>query len=111
MVISKKEINNIICITMNGRLDAQSTPEAEALIESILKSNKLKLLFDFSGLDYISSAGLRVVLSAVKELRQRGGKVVLCCLTDTVSEVFTISGFTSIIPITATVETAIKELS
>jgi anti-anti-sigma factor len=111
MDISQKEVNNIICITMNGRLDGQSAPDAEALIEDILKSDKLKLLFDCSGLEYISSAGLRVVLTAVKELSQKGGKVVLCCLTDTVNEVFTVSGFASIIPITDTVETGIKELS
>jgi anti-anti-sigma factor len=61
-------------------------------------------------LEYISSAGLRVVLMAVKELRSRQGKLVLCSLNEYVREVFEVSNFTSIIPIAETVEEALKLL-
>ena len=111
MEISQKEVDGITCIAMNGRLDGQSASDAEAVVDEILKSGKQRLLFDFSDLQYISSVGLRVVLTAVKELRLKGGKVILCCLSDHVKEVFVVSGFAAIIPISDTLETGILELS
>jgi len=62
-------------------------------------------------LDYLSSAGLRVLLSAAKEVRRREGKIVLCALTEFVKEIFEVSGFESLIPIEDSVESGMKLLA
>jgi len=111
MEISSKEINGIVSVAISGRLDTYSVPEAEKVIETILKEDTHHLLFNFSDLEYVSSGGLRVILTAVKELRQKDGHVVMCCLTDYVKEIFEISGFTSIIPVADSVEAGLEALS
>ena len=66
-------------------------------------------VIDFAGLDYISSAGLRVILATTKKLKEKEGKLLLSSLKDIVKEVFEISGFTAIIPIYDSVETALTD--
>jgi len=75
----------------------ESANEAEATVKGILKGGTQRLLFDLSRMEYISSAGLRVILMAVKELRNKKGKVVLCGLTPYVKEIFDVSNFLLII--------------
>ena len=66
--------------------------------------------FDLEFLEYLSSAGLRVILGAAKEMKRRDGKFVLCALNAYVKEVFEVSGFGAIIPIAESVEAGIKEI-
>ena len=110
MKIEQSEKDGVTCLAIEGRLDADSAPEAEPLIKAILKEKKPGLLFDLSRMEYISSAGLRVILMAVKELRNRKGKVVLCGLTPYVREIFDVSNFSSIIPITDSVEAGLQQM-
>ena len=111
MEISQQEINGAVCVKLSGRLDAGSAPDAEKVLEDIQEAGKRHILLDLSGLEYISSVGLRVVLTLVKDLGVSNGKVVLCCLNDYVKEIFEVSGFTAIIPIADTVEKGLQELS
>jgi len=110
MKITHEEKDGITCFQIEGRLDAESAPEAETLMKGVLKQGSLRLLFDMSKMDYISSAGLRVILIAVKEMRNKKGKVVLCGLTPYVKEIFDVSNFSSIIPITDSVETGLQQM-
>jgi anti-anti-sigma factor len=110
MKIEQSEKDGVTCLTIEGRLDADSAPEAEPLIKAILKEKKLGLLFDLSRMEYISSAGLRVILMAVKDMRNRKGKVVLCGLRPYVKEIFDVSNFSSIIPITDSVEAGLQQM-
>jgi anti-anti-sigma factor len=110
MNIAHQEKDGIICFQIEGRLDAESAPEAETTVKGVLKQGNRRLLFDLSKMDYISSAGLRVILMAVKELRNKQGKVVLCGLTPYVKEIFDVSNFSSIIPITDSVETGLQQI-
>ena len=111
MDISQEEVSGFTCVTMSGRLDAGTTPDAEKIFEDIQNSDKLGVLLDLGGLEYISSVGLRVILTLVKELGMKGGKVVLCSLSGYVKEIFEVSGFTAIIPIAETVDAGIEVLS
>ncbi len=111
MEISQKEENGIIFFAIKGRLDADSSPEAETVVKDALKGQTSRILFDLASLEYLSSAGLRVLLGAAKEMRQRDGKIVLCALNAFVKEIFEVSGFQSLIPITDTVESGIEILS
>lgn len=110
MKIAHQEKDGIICFQIEGRLDAESAPEAETQLKGALNQGSQRLLFDLSKMDYISSAGLRVILMAVKELRKKQGKVVLCALTPYVKEIFDVSNFSSIIPITDSVETGLQQM-
>ena len=65
----------------------------------VLDAGNDRLLIELSQLEYISSAGLRVLLVVAKRIQQKGGKVVLCALVPNVKEVFEISGFSSIFKI------------
>jgi anti-anti-sigma factor len=111
MEIIQKEENGIVSIAIKGRLDADSSAEAETVVKDALKEETNRLLFNLGELEYLSSAGLRVLLSAAKEMRRRDGKIVLCALNEFVKEIFEVSGFQSLIPITDTVESGIETLS
>ena len=67
------------------------------------------VIVDFAGLDYISSAGLRSILSASKKLKGKEGSILLASLKDIVKEVFEISGFSTILPIYESVEIALSK--
>ncbi len=111
MEINHKEENGIVFLAFKGRLDGTSAVEAEETLNTIFKGENSRLLFDFEFLEYLSSAGLRVVLGAAKEIKRRDGKFVLCALNSYVKEVFEVSGFGAIIPIADSVEAGIKEIT
>ncbi len=111
MEISHKVQNGILMIAINGRLDAATAPVAEGEIKKMLEGEQNRLLFDLSALEYLSSGGLRVILSAAKEIKRREGKVVLAGLNQYVYEIFEVSGFTAMIPIKDSVEEGLKDLS
>ncbi len=91
-----------------GRLDSGTAPELVDLVLAVFKKGVRKVVFDLSRLDYISSAGLRVILMAGKMLRKDLGRVVLVGLNETVREVFATSGFLALFPIGDTLEDGLK---
>ncbi|MEJ2728720.1 MAG: STAS domain-containing protein [Deltaproteobacteria bacterium] len=111
MEIDHRVENGILIIVISGRLDAAAAPIAEGEINKALEGEQNRLLFDLSALEYLSSGGLRVILSAAKEIRKREGKVALAALTQYVYEIFEVSGFTAMLPIKDSVEEGLKELS
>lgn len=111
MEINKREESGVLIIKIDGRVDAANAPVAEGEINKALEGDRNRLLFDLSGLEYLSSGGLRVILGAAKEIRRREGKVALAALKEYVYEIFEISGFTAMIPIKDTVEEGLKDLA
>jgi len=111
MEITQQEENGIVSIAIKGRLDADSSPEAEKVVKQALEGPTTRVLFNLGALEYLSSAGLRVLLSAAKEMRRREGKIVLCALNEFVKEIFEVSGFQSLIPIADSVESGLEILS
>ena len=91
MVILQESENGITQIIIKGRLDAQTAPEADRLIKDAVGQEKIRLLFDLCDLEYISSAGLRLILKTAKEVYEKGGQTVLCCSNEMVREVLTSS--------------------
>ncbi|MBW2432603.1 MAG: STAS domain-containing protein [Deltaproteobacteria bacterium] len=111
MDISNRVENGVLIIAIDGRLDASNATVAEAEINKALEGDQNRLLFDLSGLEYLSSGGLRVILGAAKEIRRREGKVALAALKEYVHEIFEVSGFTAMIPIKDNIEDGLKEMS
>ncbi|MBN1930843.1 MAG: STAS domain-containing protein [Desulfobacterales bacterium] len=97
-VIEEKQ-NDIYIIKPKGRLDSNTSPEFEKKIFEIIEKGSRNMIIDFESLDYVSSAGLRVILKVAKQLKHSDGRVILCSMEDYVKEVFEIAGFDSIIPI------------
>jgi anti-sigma B factor antagonist len=93
----EKEINGSrLTIRLGGRLDTNSSPQLDAEIADL--TGITELIFDFSGLDYISSSGLRVLLGTQKRMNKTGTMKVIGA-NETIMEVFDISGFSEIIAI------------
>ena len=98
MQISTRTRNDIHIVGITGSLDSTTSPEAQKSLTAMLAGAK-KVALDFTELDYISSAGLRVLLGAAKQLRASGGKLGMFGLNQSVREVFEISGFATILSI------------
>ena len=101
-----KNEGDISIISLTGSLDTNTSKEAEDQINKLLEEGSIKLLIDLTDLDYISSSGLRILLSTSKKLKSLRGEMRICGLNETVNEVFEISGFTMIFKIFKTLEEA-----
>ena len=97
MNINQKIDGSDLTISLEGRLDTVTAPELEAQLNKLLPDAET-LTFDFEKLDYISSAGLRVLLSAHKIMSRKGG-MKLKNLNEIVQEVFDVTGFSDILTI------------
>ena len=97
MTITKNASDGTLYITLEGRLDTNTAPQLEAELKVSL-SGVTELDLDFSGLEYISSAGLRVLLAAQKAMRKQG-KMTIRHVNETIMEVFEITGFVDILSI------------
>lgn len=98
--LNDNTISGTEIISISGRLDALSSSALEEKIDPLThKDTTSSLVFDLAGLEYISSAGLRVLLKTAKNCKNTSKKMFLCGLTKNVSEVFKISGFDLILDI------------
>ena len=96
MKIYKKQNCNELLIKLDGRLDTNTSPDLEKELSSL--DDIKKLIFDFSKLEYISSAGLRIVLSCQKIMANQG-EMIIKNANANVKEVFEITGFADILTI------------
>lgn len=95
--ISKVQDGSKLCVLLEGRLDTTTAPELEEeLKQSLTDVSELEL--DFAGLEYISSAGLRVLLSAQKLMNKQGSMKILH-VNDVIAEIFEVTGFCDILTI------------
>ena len=97
MTIEKKINGDAVTLIVSGRLDTQTAPELENELDSILTGLK-ELTFDMTNLEYVSSAGLRVILKAQKAMNTQGS-MKLTGVNDSIMEVFDITGFLDILTI------------
>lgn len=97
MKITKNQHGSSLEIALEGRLDTMTAPELEAELNKSLADVE-ELTLDFSALEYISSAGLRVLLSAHKAMMSKGGMKIVH-VNDVVQEVFEVTGFSDILTI------------
>ena len=91
--------NGVIVLAVDGNLDAEGTQSLEEKVLALLESGETRLLFDFTGLDYINSSGLRVLVLAYQRLKKSKGTVAICGVKDYIQEVFEVSGYDKIFPL------------
>jgi len=105
-----KKHGNVTVVHMPVRFDAQSSRDVEHVLQETIKSSTKAVLCNFSHTDYISSAGLRVLLSASKELKKSDGQLYLCSTSFFVQEVLEISGLSTILKIFKTEKDALSDI-
>jgi anti-sigma B factor antagonist len=97
MKINTREENDVKIVLFEGDLDTISSPKAEAHLNDLRASGTQKILLNFEQLEFISSAGLRVLLITAQELKISGGGLRVCNLNQEVKEIFDISGFSTLL--------------
>ena len=97
MTIEKKQNGTELTITLAGRLDTTTAPQLEAEFKQSVNGIE-KLVLDFTALEYLSSAGLRVLLAAQKVMNKQG-EMIIKNVNDTITEIFEVTGFIDILTI------------
>jgi anti-sigma B factor antagonist len=107
MELSVRDEGDTKIVMLNGKLDTNTTPTAETEINTLLDAGANKLLINFEQLSYISSSGLRLLLATAKKLKGSGGDLKVCSLNEMATEVFEVSGFSSILNVFASEQDAL----
>ncbi len=100
--LKEEKKGDILILRFKGRLDAISAPSAERKVFEAINNGVTKFIVDFSGVTYLSSAGMRMLLSTSKKLKTLSGKLILCSVSVGVMDVLKMSGFDHVLEITAT---------
>lgn len=99
MTITTTKNGNSVTLALLGRLDTVTQAELANELEHIFEADKVSLVFEFSALDYISSAGLRVLLTAQKKVNALGTTMKIVGAKTEIKEIFEITGFNGIMSI------------
>ena len=110
METSKRKDKGALVISLKGRLDSVTSPMLEKDLTDLMAGGERFLVMDLGDLEYISSAGLRSILVVVKRLKEKQGKLLLASLKGVVREAFEISGFSTIIPVFESVDSALSSV-
>jgi len=97
MELTHEVLNGLLVVRPGSRIDSGSAPAFEAHCAALIAQGPQKVVIDFSQVDYISSAGLRVLLVAAKSAKSQGGALTLCGLRGNVREVIEVSGFDTLL--------------
>ena len=100
--------NGTLVVAVEGRIDGANAMQFQRAMHDNLGANKGPLVIDFADLAYISSAGLRVILSVAKALQRRNGQFAICSMSGMIAQIFQISGFDQLISIYATRAEALR---
>jgi anti-sigma B factor antagonist len=96
MEIIEKKVGSVNVVSPCGRLDAYASSEMEKKLNPLAETAKVALVINLEKLDYISSSGLRIMLSCLKKAKKGEGDMRLACLQPYVKEVFDMAGFTQL---------------
>ena len=110
MEIIETQKEDIRIFKLNGSLDSNTSPAMEKKLVWAIENGTRNMVIDFENLDYISSAGLRIILKTTKDLKRTEGNIVLCAMQDYVKEVFEIAGFDTFLPNFSTVDEALAKV-
>ena len=105
--IKVEQEGDIYLVTLEGRIDATTTPRVEKKLANLLDVAK-KIAIDFSDIVYLSSAGLRLLLSITKKMHAKKGQVVFFSMSDDVMEIIRMAGFERVLKIYSSKNEAVK---
>ena len=108
MQITTRESYDVLVVDVDGKLDTSTSGYAYDEMVRLAKSGRKKIVANLKGLEYVSSAGLRVLLTAAKLLQTEGGQLKFCEPRESVKQALSISGFNSLLSVYASEGEAIK---
>lgn len=88
--------NDVVSVRAEGRLDAATVSIFEQAMQQLLDGRHYRLVVDLGSVSYISSSGLRAMITARRQARAQGGDMLLCCMSPRVRQVFDMMGFSSV---------------
>jgi len=109
--VERSDISDISFLNVSGFLDLHTVPKFEEAVQSLVDESRYRIVVNFKGLDYISSAGLGVFMGFIEEIREHEGDIKLCCMSDRVYKVFDLLGFPALFEIVKTEEEAIQKFN
>jgi len=109
--VIEEDKGDVLVLRIKGRLDAVSSPVTEKKVSDIIDDGKLKIAMDFAGVDYLSSAGMRMLLATTKKLKTLSGQFVVFGVKDNVMDVLKMSGFDHVLQLVASEDEALQQLS
>ncbi|HZY20497.1 MAG TPA: STAS domain-containing protein [Ramlibacter sp.] len=110
MTLDQETRGDVTILRPVGRLDSASSPELERAVLERLEQGCKRMVFDLADMDYVSSAGLRVILLAGKKLRAGQGRLAISGMREMVREVFEMSGFLTLFAVTPTLDEALSKV-
>lgn len=111
MELQQDRSDGVLVLAPIGRVDSNSSGELETQLMALLGAGERRLVVDMRGVEYISSAGLRVLLLLARRLQETAGEVVLCSMGKAVRQVFELAGFLSIFKVEPSREHALARLA
>ena len=108
MEITVSDVGEVKVVRMEGSLDTQTSPEAQTRITEFVDQGVTKIVVNFEKLDYVSSAGLRILLTTAKRLKGNGGELRICGLNGDVQDAFGFAGFHMILTVKKTESEALE---
>ena len=96
MEISTRELKRANVVTVKGRVDSATTPELEKTLQALLDGHRHHIVAELADVEYMSSAGLRALVSALKAAKKGGGEVVIARPSARVREVIDLAGLSSV---------------
>jgi anti-anti-sigma factor len=108
MNISSTTIESVSVVRLEGNLDTNTSSEAQDSLNKLIDEGASKILVNFDKVDFVSSSGLRILLATAKRLSGTGGNLRISNLNETVTEVFEISGFSTILSVFPTEDEALQ---
>ncbi len=107
MDITTRDYKRVSVIRVTGRIDANTVSQFEATLKEYVETDHLHLVFEADATTYLNSSAVRVLISAQKALKPRGGRVVISQPSERVKEVLQIAGLESVMPVYDTTEAAV----
>jgi anti-anti-sigma factor len=101
MEFAEETHGRVVVVTARGRLDGTTSQAFGARLEKLAATSEPRLVVDFSGIEFVSSAGLRVVLTLLKRVKAANGRLALCGVQEPVREVLDITGITNMLDVHA----------
>ncbi len=111
MQIKDDRAQGIPIVTPIGRIDSRTSPILERHLAGLVAAGDRRAVIDLASVDYINSAGLRVMLSFAKKIKDLGGSLALCAMVGAVHEVFALAGFLSLFAIEPSREAAVARIA
>ena len=110
MQIAEARREGVVAVVPAGRIDTTTAPALEAHLNVLLAQGTRRIVVDFSRVDYISSAGLRVMLIVARRMKESNGRLALCAFPEPVRQVFQLAGFLPLFTVCESQDLAIGQL-